>query len=115
MLHADSFQLCDSMSALEMMDPKMDAGVANNSVKPAGVFSSRHLSSNATLQLPAPLLTIATTDHCRSHSQAPFALVVLLHSLFLLNATTLQSTESPLTPLPSPRRVLRSRSHPSVS
>ena len=39
MLHADSFHLGDSMSALEMMDPKMDAGVINAknaSVIPAG-------------------------------------------------------------------------------
>ena len=38
MLHADSFNLGDSMSALEMMDPKMDAGVINEknvSVVPA--------------------------------------------------------------------------------
>ena len=32
MLHADSFHLGDSMSALEMMDPKMDAGLVNPSV-----------------------------------------------------------------------------------
>ena len=40
MLHADSFNLGDSMSALEMMDPKMDAGVTNErnkSVVPAGL------------------------------------------------------------------------------
>lgn len=37
MLHADSFNLSDSMSALEMMDPKMDAGVLKEDVKPAGV------------------------------------------------------------------------------
>jgi hypothetical protein len=39
MLHADSFNLGDSMSALEMMDPKMDAGVINEKNKstvPAG-------------------------------------------------------------------------------
>lgn len=39
MLHADSFNLADSMSALEMMDPKMDAGVINDRNKhviPAG-------------------------------------------------------------------------------
>jgi hypothetical protein len=36
MLHADSFALGDSMSALEMMDPKMDAGLLNPSVVPAG-------------------------------------------------------------------------------
>lgn len=36
MLHADSFSLGDSMSALEMMDPKMDAGVLDDRVKPAG-------------------------------------------------------------------------------
>lgn len=30
MLHADSFNLGDSMSALELMDPKMDAGVVND-------------------------------------------------------------------------------------
>eukprot|EP00281_Chroomonas_sp_CCMP1168_P015280 CAMPEP_0206213614 /NCGR_PEP_ID=MMETSP0047_2-20121206/1217_1 /ASSEMBLY_ACC=CAM_ASM_000192 /TAXON_ID=195065 /ORGANISM="Chroomonas mesostigmatica_cf, Strain CCMP1168" /LENGTH=757 /DNA_ID=CAMNT_0053635777 /DNA_START=358 /DNA_END=2631 /DNA_ORIENTATION=+ len=35
MLHADTFNLSDSMSALEMMDPKMDAGVLNEEVKPA--------------------------------------------------------------------------------
>ena len=37
-MHADSFNLGDSMSALEMMDPKMDAGVINEknvSVVPA--------------------------------------------------------------------------------
>ncbi|EKX36279.1 hypothetical protein GUITHDRAFT_145852 [Guillardia theta CCMP2712] len=32
MLHADSFNLGDSMSALEMMDPKMDAGLVNPDV-----------------------------------------------------------------------------------
>lgn len=39
MLHADSFNLGDSMSALELMDPKMDAGVTcekNKSVVAAG-------------------------------------------------------------------------------
>ncbi|KAJ1478600.1 Mak10 subunit, NatC N-terminal acetyltransferase-domain-containing protein [Baffinella frigidus] len=35
MLHADSFALGDSMSALEMMDPKMDAGLLNPTVIPA--------------------------------------------------------------------------------
>jgi hypothetical protein len=33
MMHADSFQLGDSMSALEMMDPKMDAGLVNPRVR----------------------------------------------------------------------------------
>ena len=33
MMHADSFNLSDSMSALEMMDPKMDAGVVNEKNK----------------------------------------------------------------------------------
>jgi len=33
MMHADSFNLGDSMSALEMMDPKMDAGVVNEKNK----------------------------------------------------------------------------------
>ena len=40
MFHADSFNLADSMSALEMMDPKMDAGLVtdeNRSVVPAGL------------------------------------------------------------------------------
>lgn len=37
MLHADSFALGDSMSALEMMDPKMDAGLLNPTVIPAGL------------------------------------------------------------------------------
>jgi len=37
MLHADSFALGDSMSALEMMDPKMDAGLLNSGVIPAGL------------------------------------------------------------------------------
>ena len=43
MLHADSFNLADSMSALEMMDPKMDAGVINDKNKhviPAGSVPS---------------------------------------------------------------------------
>ena len=43
MLHADSFNLGDSMSALEMMDPKMDAGVINAknaSVIPVGAWPS---------------------------------------------------------------------------
>eukprot|EP00288_Rhodomonas_lens_P006601 CAMPEP_0177722806 /NCGR_PEP_ID=MMETSP0484_2-20121128/17876_1 /TAXON_ID=354590 /ORGANISM="Rhodomonas lens, Strain RHODO" /LENGTH=197 /DNA_ID=CAMNT_0019235201 /DNA_START=84 /DNA_END=674 /DNA_ORIENTATION=- len=35
MLHAESFNLGDSMSALEMMDPKMDAGLLNPDVIPA--------------------------------------------------------------------------------
>jgi hypothetical protein len=36
MLHSQSFNLGDSMSALEMMDPKMDAAVLSGHVKPAG-------------------------------------------------------------------------------
>jgi hypothetical protein len=36
MLHSQSFNLGDSMSALEMMDPKMDAAVLTGHVKPAG-------------------------------------------------------------------------------
>ncbi len=32
MMHADSFHLGDSMSALELMDPKMDAGLVNPAV-----------------------------------------------------------------------------------
>ena len=43
MLHADSFNLGDSMSALEMMDPKMDAGVINEknkSIVPAGLHTA---------------------------------------------------------------------------
>ena len=33
MMHSDSFQLGDSMSALELMDPKMDAGLVNPAVR----------------------------------------------------------------------------------
>ena len=46
MLHADSFNLGDSMSALEMMDPKMDAGVINEknkSIVPAGLHTALFL------------------------------------------------------------------------
>jgi hypothetical protein len=41
MMHADSFHLGDSMSALELMDPKMDAGLVNPAVcSPVGILTS---------------------------------------------------------------------------
>eukprot|EP00292_Cryptomonas_paramecium_P032256 CAMPEP_0113674926 /NCGR_PEP_ID=MMETSP0038_2-20120614/7713_1 /TAXON_ID=2898 /ORGANISM="Cryptomonas paramecium" /LENGTH=81 /DNA_ID=CAMNT_0000591607 /DNA_START=127 /DNA_END=368 /DNA_ORIENTATION=+ /assembly_acc=CAM_ASM_000170 len=49
MLHADSFQLGDSMSALEMMDPKMDAGLVN-----PNITSAERCFNEGLLQLEPP-------------------------------------------------------------
>ena len=57
MLHADSFQLGDSMSALEMMDPKMDAGLLNPGVIPAGLprpYAECRVPSLRSAPLPCP-------------------------------------------------------------
>jgi hypothetical protein len=55
MLHADSFNLGDSMSALEMMDPKMDAGLPNSSVKQAGAYRRAWAPAPSTPSPSSPL------------------------------------------------------------
>jgi len=66
MLHADSFNLGDSMSALEMMDPKMDAGVINEknaSVIPVGACPSTSRRPRARASAgPVP----RRSDDCRA-------------------------------------------------
>ena len=62
MLHADSFHLGDSMSALEMMDPKMDAGVINAknaTVIPAGACPRGSLFACVRPRTCPAMLTVA--------------------------------------------------------
>ncbi|KAG1711526.1 hypothetical protein DVH05_008778 [Phytophthora capsici] len=61
LVHEDDFKLFDSMSALELMDPKMDSGMLVNGVPPLSI-SSRLESGSVPLEFSSARDVLATLD-----------------------------------------------------
>lgn len=61
LVHEDDFNLFDSMSALELMDPKMDSGMLVNGVPPQSI-SARLESGSVPLEFSSPRDVLATLD-----------------------------------------------------
>ncbi|KAG6976990.1 hypothetical protein JG688_00000803 [Phytophthora aleatoria] len=61
LVHEDDFKLFDSMSALELMDPKMDSGMLVNGVPPQSI-SARLESGSVSLEFSSPRDVLATLD-----------------------------------------------------
>ncbi|KAG7388913.1 N-alpha-acetyltransferase 35 NatC auxiliary subunit [Phytophthora pseudosyringae] len=61
LIHEDDFKLFDSMSALELMDPKMDSGMLINGVPPPSI-STRLESGSVPLEFSSARDVLATLD-----------------------------------------------------
>ncbi|ETM34217.1 hypothetical protein L914_18662 [Phytophthora nicotianae] len=61
LVHEDDFKLFDSMSALELMDPKMDSGMLVNGVPPQSI-SARLENGSVSLEFSSPRDVLATLD-----------------------------------------------------
>lgn len=61
MVHAEDFNLFDSMSALELMDPKMDSGMLVNGVPPKSV-AARLAANEVALEFASVRDVLATID-----------------------------------------------------
>ncbi|GMF09377.1 unnamed protein product [Phytophthora lilii] len=61
LVHEEDFKLFDSMSALELMDPKMDSGMLVNGLPPQSI-SARLESGSVPLEFSSPRDVLATLD-----------------------------------------------------
>lgn len=61
MVHAEDFNLFDSMSALELMDPKMDAGMMVNGAPPKSI-AARLAANEVVLEFKSARDVLATVD-----------------------------------------------------